>query len=74
MPNPATDFVRISSPTGKGIDKISVYAIDGSLIMSEGFPFATPEMQLNVSDLAAGTYFIHVWSGAETGVRKIQVQ
>lgn len=74
MPNPATEFVRIISPESKGIDKVMIYSIDGSLLLSEAFPLSTPELQLNVADLAPGTYFIHVWSGTETGIRKIQVQ
>ena len=56
-PNPATDAVRITLPTGIGsVDRVDVLDITGKLVSSER-PVGSTGTVVNVGHLAPGTYF-----------------
>ena len=65
-PNPATDHVLISSPMP--IETLEVFDLSGRRVMT-----AVPAgnmLQLAVSDLESGIYFVKLLTGGETVVRK----
>nr|WP_294777402.1 T9SS type A sorting domain-containing protein [uncultured Flavobacterium sp.] len=59
-PNPATDVINITNPSGKNAAEIKIYSIDGKEIKkitqtdNDGF------FSLDVSELAAGTYIYKI--------------
>lgn len=69
-PNPAYDVLHISAD--KGIDRIVLYSVNGSLIESRDVD--SSEVNLNVYDLNSGMYFLGVYVGDEYVVRKIVVE
>ncbi len=85
FPNPALDHLtiryRVPDPsttlgTGSGYRMIDLYSIEGRKIrelVNEEMPAGTHEMEIDVSDLPAGVYFIRVQAGSEIAVRKLIV-
>ena len=57
-PNPASDFVRLSSTNGT-IDQIQLYSITGKTI-DQGFSITTEGADFNVAGLQAGIYFVTI--------------
>jgi hypothetical protein len=57
-PNPASDFVRLSSTNGT-IDQIQLYSITGKTI-DQGFSITTESADFNVAGLQAGIYFVTI--------------
>lgn len=66
-PNPANDILQLSSVSN--IDNVEVYTITGQLVLQQSVN--NTEVQLNISKLQAGAYFLIAYSGNET--KKIKV-
>ena len=66
-PNPATDHVLVSSPMP--IETLEVFDLSGRRVMT-AVP-AGNTLQLAVSDLESGVYFVRMLTGGETVVRKL---
>ena len=66
VPNPATDHVLVSSPMP--IETLEVFDLSGRRVMT-AVP-AGNTLQLAVSDLESGVYFVRLLTGGETVVRK----
>ena len=69
-PNPASDHILITSP--KPVEMLEVLDISGRRVMT-----AVPSentLQLSVSDLESGVYFVKLRTGGETIVRKFVKQ
>lgn len=56
-PNPATDFVNISSDDN--FDQINIYGMDGKLVLHEILPESTTQ-QISISHLSAGIYMLEI--------------
>ena len=69
FPNPVIDMVTISNAENIGIDEITVYDVNGRIIKSQEGKTAN-EIQLNIEDLATGTYLLHIQTNAGTAVKK----
>lgn len=69
-PNPTNGEVNIESETT--IDRVEVVDISGKLTVSENFE--SEKIQLNVSELDAGNYFVKVISGKNTTVKNLVIQ
>ena len=67
VPNPTTDHVLVSSPMP--IETLEVFDLSGRRVMT-AVP-AGNTLQLAVSDLESGVYFIRLLTGGETVVRKL---
>ena len=67
-PNPASDIITVYVNTTEGYE-LNVLSLDGSLISSEGK--FTDHMNLDVSSLAQGLYFVEVVN-IETNERMVQ--
>lgn len=70
FPNPATDIVTITNSESIGVEQIEVYDIKGKNIKSQNYSNQN-EIQLNISDFAAGTYMFHIKTNQGTAVKKV---
>jgi len=70
FPNPATDIVTITNSESIGVEQIEVYDIKGKNIKSQNYNNQN-EIQLNISDFAAGTYMFHIKTNQGTAVKKV---
>src|SRR5690606_37090995 len=68
-PNPATTFVTITNNEIQQLQKIRVYDVTGKLISSYTYNNET-EIQLNVENLASGTYMLHLETVEGTAIKK----
>ncbi|MFM9007826.1 MAG: T9SS type A sorting domain-containing protein, partial [Bacteroidota bacterium] len=73
FPNPARDFIRLSSEE-RLIDGVEIYNLNGALIIQERFPFGSNSLELNVGNLSQGQYLLHVISGEKRSIQQIQVR
>ncbi len=73
FPNPANDWVQIKS---EGVQSIQVFNITGQVLKSEDYKGkAGQQYQINVADLAAGTYFVQVnLKGGTKQIKKLIVR
>lgn len=68
-PNPAHDFITINDIAINNGDQVSVYNLNGQLLMTEElFPETT---QINIATLPTGLYMVKVNSGNATFTKKI---
>lgn len=70
FPNPATDVITITNSENIGVEQIEVYDINGKTVKSQNYNNEN-EIQLNISDLAVGTYMFHVKTNLGTAVKKV---
>lgn len=68
-PNPATTVVTITNNANKQLQQIRVYDVTGKLISSYTYNNET-EIQLNVENLASGTYMLHLETVEGTAIKK----
>ena len=69
-PNPATNIVHITNGENMLVQQIAVYDTAGKLITTENYNNKT-EIQLNVENLASGTYMLHLQTNEGTAVKKL---
>ena len=69
-PNPATNIVTITNNANKQVQQITVYDITGKLISTHTYSSETT-LQLNVENLAAGAYTLHLATAEGTVVKKL---
>jgi len=70
FPNPATDIVMITNNENIVVEQIEIYDINGKNIKSQNYSNQN-EIQFNISDLALGTYMIHIKTNHGTAVKKV---
>ena len=72
QPNPATDRVTLSLEAFEGTANVSILSVDGRQVSQ----FSTVEnsTEINLSDMAAGTYFVRVQTEGWVSVRKLIVK
>lgn len=77
QPNPADEFLRITAQeTLVGAVQVSLIGMDGRVALQqqkEGL-FAAQALQLNISELPAGVYTLHLQNAAGTFVQKVVVK
>lgn len=73
-PNPAVDevFIQWDDPIASNA-LISLYDMEGKLIMSEKIQSGDPQMRLDVSHLAPGTYILSLSNGQSLGMSKVMI-
>ena len=69
-PNPATNVVNITNTDNLFVEKATVYDIAGKEIKNQTFTNET-NIQLNVENLASGTYLLHLQTNEGTAVKKL---
>lgn len=72
-PNPAHDFITVITSETMPISNYEIYGVNGALLLSDQLTHRTSEIKLNISELKTGMYFLHITSGEEKGIKKIQV-
>ncbi|MBT8276785.1 MAG: T9SS type A sorting domain-containing protein [Bacteroidia bacterium] len=68
-PNPAFEYVQLSNPQNLELERIAIYDITGRLIQQEDLTDMGTEVSIDVSALAASTYFVII-SNDESQVAK----
>ncbi len=70
-PNPAVNEVTIGNPQFIAIDKISVYDVQGRLVISKNTNGDTGNQSLNVSDLSSAVYMVVIESEGRQTVKRL---
>src|SRR5690606_10991413 len=69
-PNPATNVVNITNSENMVVNQVTVYDIAGKQLSTQSFN-NDAEIQLNVENLASGTYMLHLQTAQGTAVKKL---
>lgn len=69
-PNPATNIVNITNSENMLVNQITVYDVTGKHLSTQTFNNEA-EIQLNVENLASGTYMLHIQTNEGTAVKKL---
>lgn len=69
-PNPATHVVNITNNKNMLVQQVAVYNVAGKLMSTQSFD-EQAEIQLNVENLASGTYMLHLQTKEGTAVKKL---
>jgi hypothetical protein len=72
QPNPATELVNLHIEGLEGKAMVSVISVDGRQL--QRFETADNDLGIDVSNMAAGTYFVRVQTAEWTAVRKLIVK
>ncbi|MFY7739140.1 MAG: choice-of-anchor J domain-containing protein [Flavobacterium sp.] len=70
QPNPVSDVFTLNTKNGVAIEKVEVLDINGRIV-SQVNGSSTEALQVNVSDLNSGVYFVRVQSDLGVGTSKI---
>ncbi len=71
-PNPAADYLYIDNPTTQRHSRITLYSLDGKLLLTQTYPDIN---RLSTEGLADGMYFLHIrLANHTTLVKKILIQ
>jgi len=70
FPNPATNVVNITNSENMLVNQVIVYDIAGKQLSTQTFNNEA-EIQLNVENLASGTYMLHLQTNEGTAVKKL---
>lgn len=70
FPNPAHNVVTITNNENIGVEQIQVFDISGKAVQSHIFNNEN-QVQLNVANLASGSYLLHIKTNAGTAVKKL---
>lgn len=69
-PNPAANLVTITNSENIFVKQVAVYDISGKQLSAQAYNNET-EIQLNVGNLASGTYMLHLQTNEGTAVKKL---
>ncbi len=69
-PNPATSVVNITNAENMLVNQVAIYDIAGKQLSTQNFNNEA-EIQLNVENLASGTYMLHLQTKQGTAVKKL---
>src|SRR5690606_39762654 len=69
-PNPATNIVNITNSENMAVQQVMVYDVTGKQLSTQTFNNET-EIQLNVENLASGTYMLHIKTNEGVAVKKV---
>ena len=72
-PNPATNVVNITNNENMLVKQVTVYDISGKQLSTQNYNNQT-QIQLNVENLASGTYMLHIQTNAGLAVKKLVKQ
>src|SRR5690606_37836811 len=69
-PNPTTNVVNITNSENMLVNQITIYDVTGKQLSTKNFNNET-EIQLNVENLASGTYLLHLQTNQGMAVKKL---
>lgn len=70
FPNPANNIVNITNNENIGVEQLQVYDVSGKAVQSQIFNNEN-QVQLNIGNLASGTYMLHIKTNKGVAVKKI---
>lgn len=70
FPNPANNIVNITNNENIGVEQLQVYDVSGKAVQSQIFNIEN-QVQLNIGNLASGTYMLHIKTNKGVAVKKI---
>ncbi|MCF6307906.1 MAG: PKD domain-containing protein, partial [Flavobacteriaceae bacterium] len=70
-PNPAKDYIRLSNPSSLPLNKISIYDLNGRLLITSNLDNMGIEKQLDISKLATASYLIIIESNNDKIVKML---
>jgi len=70
FPNPANNVVNITNNENMFVKEVTVYDTTGKQLSTQSFNNEA-EIQLNVENLASGTYLLHLQTNEGTAVKKL---
>jgi hypothetical protein len=72
FPNPASNFVNVHSQGATNIELIEILDVSGRLLLhQEGFGSESEFIQVDISKLGRGIYFMNIQNGKHSKIRKI---
>lgn len=74
FPQPAKNFIYISSLLNNNITKLNLYNIQGQFLLSREFPDTENNIKLDVSEFNQGLYFIELFTNKEVIRKKILIK
>jgi len=69
-PNPATNIVNITNSENVLVNQITIYDVTGKQVSTQNYNNET-QLQLNVENLASGTYMLHLETNEGMAVKKL---
>ena len=69
-PNPANSVVNITNAENMRVQQVTIYDVAGKQLSTQNFNNEA-EIQLNVENLASGTYMLHLQTKQGTAVKKL---
>src|SRR5690606_35158262 len=69
-PNPATNMVNITNSENMLVEQVTVYDITGKQLSTQNYNNEI-QIQLNIENLASGTYMLHIQTNAGLAVKKL---
>src|SRR5690606_19691919 len=69
FPNPVTDVVTITNSSNIGIEELTVYDMNAKIVQSKKIKNES-ELQLNIGNLANGTYLLHIKTSKGVAIKK----
>jgi Secretion system C-terminal sorting domain/Beta-propeller repeat len=73
-PNPAENNMNVSVNDQLPIDVIEIFNVNGARVYETNITGTKTEVNLNITNLKSGIYFLQVTSGENKGLKKIQVK
>jgi len=70
FPNPASNLVNITNTQNLIVEEVSIYDLSGKLLKTQKVA-STENTELNIEELAAGTYMFHIKTKEGTAVKKM---
>ena len=70
FPNPAHNVVTITNSENISVEQIQVFDVSGKAVQSHIFNNEN-QVQLNIEDLASGTYLLHIKTNEGTVIKKL---
>src|SRR5690554_156437 len=70
FPNPASNVVTITNNENISVEQIQVFDISGKTVKTQQFNNEN-QVQLNIEELASGTYMLHIQTNEGMAVKKI---
>lgn len=70
-PNPATDILSISNSSTTKIENISIYDMNGRLVLNSEIRDNGSSQQINVSALSSGVYMLHMKGGQANAIKRL---
>ncbi|RRA93298.1 T9SS type A sorting domain-containing protein [Paenimyroides viscosum] len=69
-PNPATNVVNITNSENMLVEQVTVYDINGKQVTTQNYN-SEQQIQINVENLASGTYMLHIKTNTGLAIKQL---